>query len=698
MTAAEFPAKLFNWSGNRSGGVRRLFDQGSGRPGDRVFKTSLLHKLEVWAETFASKGCEAPRIILLVGGPGNGKTEAIEAAIFYLDTSLNANEAILKELQSAFSPTDGIVPRVVDINLALLPKLEDFGCLSVVQDASAETGNDTRSAAELFVSELEEALKGNPKNVYLCCVNRGVLDDALIKAIEKQNSIVRDLLEEVSRSVSLLPNSPKCWPLPKHPAVAVWPMDLESLFVSPLGDVAPLAHGILNVALDEKKWPAFGTCAAGTLCPFCFSRAQLAHKSEFSSLLKIIRWFELASGKRWSFRDFFSLISYLLSGYQTVPRNNKVDPCGWAEQLIKLDESDQKRGKPSRDGSTAIFNIVAAQYQHALFHIWDYEAASSLLKDIKEIGLEENNTAMGLYWFLMSRRSQHLPTMIRSSLLGIAELMDPSFTDPNTEVVISQKNKWWLRDIDVRFSHSVNDGLDYIKKSNFFSKMELDLIRRLAELDELLSNSLVRKRRPQAASRIQRICRDFSCRLVRRTIGVRTAAVFNASLLENYQSIIENMDEDPLYEAATEVEQLLNNNQNFEISLTTTFGQPLPPPARRAMLIVAPRPVRPLNERSEGRPPSPVAFLWVGVGASSQPIALTYDLFRAIKELKRGMSLASLPQAILALLDTTRARISGPIVRDLDTLQRAVIRIGDSGLEVKERRSSFSSNKGVAKQ
>jgi hypothetical protein len=46
---ALFPAQLLNWARNRSGGVRRLFDAGSGRLGQVVFETNLLHRLEAWA-------------------------------------------------------------------------------------------------------------------------------------------------------------------------------------------------------------------------------------------------------------------------------------------------------------------------------------------------------------------------------------------------------------------------------------------------------------------------------------------------------------------------------------------------------------------------------------------------------------------------------------------------------------------------
>jgi len=55
---------------------------------------------------------------------------------------------------------------------------------------------------------------------------------------------------------------------------------------------------------------------------------------------------------------------------------------------------------------------------------------------------------------------------------------------------------------------------------------------------------------------------------------------------------------------------------------------------------------------------------------------MTYELFRSVRELRDGMRPASLPRPVVALLDTTRARLSGQIVRDDSLLDGAEIRIG----------------------
>ncbi|PWJ81666.1 hypothetical protein C7441_110203 [Pseudaminobacter salicylatoxidans] len=694
ITEAPFPAQLLNWAGNRSGGVRRLFDAGSGRPGQAVFETNLLHRLEAWARSIASESNGVPRILLLVGGPGNGKTEAIESTVGWLDTALGAEGELAAKLKKSFFPPEGTaVPRLVRVDtLGLGGRSRRLG-LSIVQDASAVVGATGKQAAQLLLDELDAVQAAGAEEAYLCCVNRGVLDDALIEAIDHEREGPRHLLEAVTRAVSLTPDAPSCWPLAGFADVAVWPMDAESLLLRPVAGGEEPARSLFRTALDAEKWPAAGSCAGGTSCPFCGSRERLAHGRAETSLLQILRWFEVASGKRWSFRDMFSLASYLFAGHRVSPREASLEPCEWAGKLFGLDEIARRSGKPSREQSTAIFHLVASQYQHALFHRWERDAGPALLREIKELGLEDDNTAMGLQWFLSSRRTAYLPAMISSALDGVAELLDPALTDPDTEVQVTKNTRFALRELDVRFSRSVLEGLDYIRKLQVLSRLEVDLIERLAKLDAELSLGGVRRKRPASATNVQRFLRDFACRLVRRALGARTGAVLDAPILNDFQRVVEDTAGDDLFDVAQEVEQLLNRNQDFEISLTTTFGQPLPPMIRRATLVVPSRSVQPHDSKKAGRPVSPICFLMVGDGRSGQPIALTYDLFKAVKELEKGMSVASLPRTVLALLDTTRARLSGPIVRDKLVLDRARIRIGSSGMSVVQRRSGFAVRK-----
>jgi hypothetical protein len=690
----EFPSALVNWAGHRSGGVRRLLDDASGRPVKVVLETNLLHKLQAWAEEYDQSGLAKPRILLLVGGPGNGKTEAIESTVRWLQESLGCGPRLVEELRRSFAPADGLVPRLVNVDMRSLGATVGPARLSIVQDATVVTAADGNSAAQLLLSELGEACRSS--TAYLCCVNRGVLDDALREAIDTKADGLRKVLEAVTQAVSLAPDAPSCWPLRDFPEVAVWPMDAESLLVATSRGGSPPAQSLLDAALDEPKWGQPGACKAGPDCPFCNSRHHLSMPRERDALLKVVRWYELASGKRWTFRDLFSLVSYLLAGHRVGQAASKLPPCEWAGLLMEQDALAKRGGKPTKETSVALFHLVAAQYQHALFHSWDLQAGQSLARDVRALELGDNNTAVGLQQFLTSRRRQYLPQTIAPPLEGLASMLDPGVADPSAIVQATQRMAFPLRELDVRFSRSVAEGLTFAKPLHILPRIEVELLERLAHLDELLSSSSCRRKRPDVAARVQRLVRDFASRLVRRTLGARTATVPDRSILAEFQAVSEGEGGDGLFDVAMAVERMLNKGQDFEVSLTTTFGQPQPPPTRRAILVVPARKVRPWEEVVAGRPRNPISFLKVGDN-QGQSIALTYDLFKATKEMQRGMSPASLPSTVLALIDTTRARLAGPIVRDRDILERARI-VLSGGVSIEERRQGFVARTGEVGQ
>lgn len=683
----QFPKELIEWAGHHSGGVKRLFDSHSGRPGKELLRTNLIAKLESWVADVSFGNTATPRILLLVGGPGNGKTEAIEHTIKCLDRDLASQGKLIEELSSAFHPPVGhAVPRIVQVDAGSLAHIPRPLTLDIVQDASVTARHEGRTAPRLLIDELDTQLRASASAYYLCCVNRGVLDDALIYAIDNGMDEASALLESITRSVSLSASAPSCWPLVGFPVVAVWPMDAESLLVDMRDEARSAAKALLEHATAPSLWAAPGSCPAGECCPFCNSQVLLAREEHRVALLQTLRWYELVSGKRWSFRDLFSLVSYLLAGQHTVAHDHQGNPCAWARHLVELDKQGQTARSPRKPALTAIFQLVMSSYQHALFHRWDKNAASSLRQDLKDIGLDKDGDdariLFGLQHFLQDRKGTYLPATISTLLESLADLLDPALASPDSEVAVSARTKIVLGDLDTRFSRSLSDGLIFIRKYKVLSPTELDLLQRLAKADLLLSEPAIRRKKPTAASRIQHMLRDFACRLVRRSICTRSAVVADAAILHSFQQVVEDQDGKRLYEVARQVKNLLNNGQVFQVSLTTTFGQPLPPLQRQATLVVQPRQVRPLPLSIQGRPLSPICFLEVGSGSSSQPIALTYDLYKAVKELERGLSPASLPRTVVALLDTTRARLSGPIVRDSEVLIDARIHIGADGTEI----------------
>lgn len=671
----KYPNGLLDWSGNRAGGVKKLFYGGSGRPVGEVISTPLLTRLWDWADKVANFEPATPQVVLLLGGPGNGKTEAIEQTLRRIDSRLSLGGTLIDMLAGIFASKEGMAPgRLVEIDLGGLTNGRIDGAISIVQDASEGNPGSSETPAQLLCTDLERLAAGvGSRRIYLACINRGVLDDALILATERGDAATGALLKQVIQSVSMAAHGVSCWPLQGYPSIAVWPMDVETLAESAQGQESP-AEQVLDIATSYEEWPAFGSCDAGEYCPFCTSRKLLSGELHAGSLAKLLRWYELASGKRWNFRDLFSLVAHLLAGTPSNADASGYLPCKWAAKQLAPPGSDTHRADILR--KRGHFRLLASQYQHALFGDWPIERASSLRKDIADLGLGDFPALVAIQQFLALDKRRESTATLRSQLSVMSAILDPAKASPSFEVRVSANTVIRYEDLDRRFSLSIQGGRKYLQKYQCLSEIEVSALKVLEEADNKLSDHLVRRARPATANRVQALLRAIACTIARRSIGVRACVTKDADVLEEFHRVT-NGDSAALQQAIRQVEGLLNVNRRFVVCLNNTFGEPLPPPERRAMLTTDIQRVKPIPAyEGVARPRSPMPFLKVGAQGNAKPIALTFELFKATKSLRRGMVASSLPRSVVALLDTTRAGLAGAIVRDEDALEGAEIRIG----------------------
>lgn len=688
---SNFPTGLLDWAGHRSGGVRKPFVQLSGRPSKSVIETPLLARLRKWVVELHGGQPDVPHAVLLVGGPGNGKTEAVEEVLRTFDATYGLEGALVSAFENIFSGENGLsIPRAAQIP-SLRSGMPEF---FIVQDASvSDPKRPGTSPAVLLIDDFEWLATPTAGRIYIACVNRGILDDALLVASDQKHA-AHAMLETVIRSVGLNPKAPLCWPLSGYPHVAVWPMDVESLVrtqASEVGFASP-AEQLLSKAIDKNEWPESGTCPAGEACPFCRSRASLERESSKQALLTILRRYELATGKRWSFRDLFSLISHLLAGMSRQDTEKLMSPCDWAAHQVAL----SSRGSAHLDGPRLLapFLLVGAQYEHALFGSWPRLNRNGIRKDLKELAMESDPGLLGFHYFLTSPREIQTAATLRPQLSMLCEVLDPALAEPCSSFRLTTRQVWF-KDIDARFSQSVAEGLDFVRR--LLSRAEIVLLELLSRSDEQLSSGDARRRKPEKAKKLQFLIRDFSCRLVRRSLGVRYALTYEHETLGDFEELIGG-DMQLLHRAGKQVENLINDEGRFCVSLNTTFGEPLLPPPRRATMSTEKQKVRAMELPSDGRPLATVRFLAIGNQIDkAHSLALTYDLFRSVRELESGMVPASLPRAVVALLDTTKARLAGVAVRDADMLDGADIRIGTRDTVISPQFGGFVvSNPGIS--
>ena len=676
-----FPRDLLNWAGHRAGGVKKMFYTSSGRPSGGVIYTELLNKIDKWASDLSKNVAHTPRIILLIGGPGNGKTEAVEFALSCLDRHFQFSGKLLDEVSKLYVGLgDQPSPRLVKFDV-----LNSSGgsklSLEIVQDASATDKNyPNLTAADLLINDLESTKEFPLNKAYIACINRGILDDAQIVSIDKKKIHSQKILESITRAASLMPDSPECWPLSGFSNFGIWPMDVESLVANPASIANSPLDQILDIALDDSSWKEYKTCGAGAQCPFCLSKKRLTNSEYRQSLVKYFRWYEIASGKRWSFRDIFSLLAFLLAGVSEITGEDG-DPCEIAKDLVaSIDNPLANKNK----GGAALFNLVTMQYHQALFircNQYNLKQLKSDVQDIKMSDMSSQLTLNGFLNFVSNSFKERIPTTLDLQLAKIGEVLDPAIADSDYFVDLSNKTRVPLREIDARFSQSVGEGLRYLQPYQCLSVIEVELLKRIASLDQKLSGQEHTSKRSTSADRVLRHLREFACSIARRSIGSRACVVRDSNILDDFEKVIDGNVE-LLYLAAKEFDKLINTGRHgdkFEVQLNSTFGEPMPQAERRAVLITAKQKVKPVDSSLKNGPKTPIQFLRVGSFGVENLIPLTFDLFKSIYELRKGMMPSSLPRSVVALLDTTKAKLAGSIVRNDEQLDGSEIHIGKNG-------------------
>lgn len=670
--AAElYPAGLLSWAGHRSGGVRKPFLSTSGRPTGIRLETPLLKRMGAWIDDLVAGVSSAPRSLLLVGGPGNGKTDAIESCIELFDKRLGARGAIFEAFSRQFREADGLPPRRAVVNLTTLDiDLPEHlrTSIALVQDATVGDPHEDASAEELLLAELADRLEPTEPTIYLCCVNRGILAHAATIAHgHSRGDEVDSLVTQITRAVTSGPEPLQCWPLDGYDHVAVWPMDVESL-VDANAEKTTVAHQIFQVALDEQRWVT--DCKAGPRCPFCWNRRTLSHKDTLDALIQQLRFYELASGKRWTFRDLFSLVPYLLVGDASELRIKDKDylPCEWAAKQFHIAENATQE---SPERAYAPYLLVSRLFHHRLFGRWpsldsgDHRKA----KDILKAGAVKSGVQSARDLFRYLSRRANLKSTAGSDIgeileHAVSDCLDPGLARGTEEILRkSGGDAYSSNAIEELFSLSVSEGLEVTKSQ--LAPLERDLLASLARADEELVDENFPRNDSHHVRLLQGSVRQFAARLAKRSLGARQGVCLHFSAFKDYAAIIEGGGD--FNSVRRQMTRLLHGDgSSFSASLVTTFGQPVARRNREIKLMTRKVRVKEiLREKTSSPPRDSLPYLQV----AETTVPMTFPLFKALKEVDSGLHEASLPAEIFTLLNGVKSFVSGRLVRDKSMLE-----------------------------
>lgn len=307
-----------------------------------VVDTPLLREMQGLADELSSGGSR-PIWYFLVGGPGNGKSEAVGAFV------RRANENAAKESR----------PPVVDLQNGkdggsipywFVGKLAS-GSLTLLQDISVprHAGSDP---ADDLLSILEMSLADGAHVV--ACANRGMLlratrrarklsaDAPLVRILEtidkgsQEGAAVQD-----SRSIVTFEDT--------EIDLRVWPLDHESVLFGEATSnpwkesVGSVVDQIIVRAAAAENWEQNGCseCRAAQLCPMLADARWLRDEARRQATLKILRNAEVLAGQRIVLREALGLVSLILVG--SPADFGTLHPCEWVLGRIDPDHPDRAR-------------------------------------------------------------------------------------------------------------------------------------------------------------------------------------------------------------------------------------------------------------------------------------------------------------------------------------------------------------------
>jgi len=397
----------------------------------------------------------------------------------------------------------------------------------------------------------------------------------------------------------------------------------------------------------------------------------LSKKKAAESLLDLLYFYELESGKRWTFRDLYSLFSYLLVGDydEYLIKGKSFSPCEWAtEQWRLVDQA--AHGNTEKD--RAIFLLASKLYHHRLFPRWPSldsgqhrDAKQELFKG-GQLG-DGLNAARAFFRFmakadeLTSKSRGEVPDRLRKSF---SKALDPA-ASTGKQVIFERDGSppTTVEDLEGTFSLSIKAGIKMVGSQ--IPTLEKHVLEHLAEADAALSEEGYQGNRAHHARLLGSAIRRYAVRLVKRSLGTRKGICRDVEHFRNYANAMAGGA--GLGETRTQLRRLLHDQHDkFRAPLATTFGQPVAERSRDVTLVMPSMvSVMPVQRPPEtGRPRDPIKYFKV----DRHPVAVTFELFRALQEVERGRHPASLPAEIYGLLDRTRSLVAGLLVRNMELL------------------------------
>ena len=653
-----YPDSFFQYANDSRVAVKKISDTSSGWTGDMI-NTSLIMKMDALIEDIKSKKIEKPFSIYLVGGPGNGKTAAAEYFVKKLYNDVMGKECIGSNQNNGRLRYDDPISDLIT---------------GVILVEDATSASNTKESVAGIIKEANELVLSpkTPREIYICCVNRGILSDCS-RENNSDNGVA--FLEKISHTVAVSTESSPVWPLAGNKyfngedfldSVYVWPMDIESLldeFIYGDYDKTPAAS-ILSKIFDQDVEHCT-TCPNNDYCPFFFNYKTLQESENRKKLIQVLHEFEIAIGKKLLFRDLFSVYNILLVGdendYKSEALANigqkakKISPCEWVAQ-----EVNHIRSKDNKSLAAA-FRLASKQYHYILFGNWkEFRGLDYDLKDTSFAFVKLTN----LFDAVAKKDKGRKKTSNAWELIHetFSQIMDVAFVEEREE----------LEALEEAFSSSFSLGFDKLneklKTIGEISPVEDFLFSALEEQEKQIENEDFQVASPEerTASKYLRATKVLGCRLAKRTVGIKIPTVCNGAEIETYCKLIQGKDLHEMKIVRDIMREILFGKNEFAISMMHNFAQN-DPCSKKFYLLPEKLSIKPFPITATGANNRAISNSFVlRIEKTNIEIPVSFELYLALKQFHRGISIAALPEQVFVLLNIISSKILGCLIHSDD--------------------------------
>lgn len=579
-------SKFFDWFGHRNGGVKIAFTD-RGNPTGAVVKTDLILVLEKWVSDLMSGVEQIPRKLFFIGGPGNGKTQALDYVVTQILDALGVQETVF----SILTNLSGNNERRLEVDISQYS--QSFSKIVLVQDASVGDHSSRKNAAMSMLEDFQDF--PDESLIYICCINRGVLQDVLDTSRQDDQRALRFftfLSTHIDTSKQYIENT---WPIAYHDdqksyMVGIWPMEISSLFEEVTNQhtspkISSPFMSVLGTALNDTCWGKVredyvATKLNAAFCPLLSNHHSLASNNG-AQLQKIISEFETVSNRRVTFREMLSLVAFLLVGHEddfVNGQGKKSEPQTYVKELL----ADYLSNRENIVGYERLFKLAMFQWEFKIFNKWP--DISLLIKDaawkqfvVKQKQVGNLQASIAFQNIFTQNGHPVFRTDLEKTLSQACYLLDPSKLNDNIE----ECDGFNPGLIDLHLQVSIGSLRNNLGNSPALNTIDLSVldffIKVEKELDEIRTtenvNSII-----SVVERLTYILRKVCAAYVKRKIGAYFGISSESRSLESFAQI---GNDKAIQNIVTGLLGIVRNNEwkgknlgTINVDLNSTFGQP----------------------------------------------------------------------------------------------------------------------------